>query len=123
MSMASEPQGPLYIGSDVYRENAQPFMVPLDFSFGGQCLSIRIPSNITPTEAVECSLKHARQSLPPPSSPDIQLSNADFVLKLSGFDILLLENEPIMKNAYFDHLVRSFVLPRLSVVHKSEIKS
>ena len=122
--MASEPQGPLYISSDVYRENAQPFMVPLDFSFGGRCFSIRIPSNITPSEAVECSLKHARQSLPPhSSSSDAQLHNTDFVLKLFGFDVLLLENEPIMKNAYFDHLVRSFVLPRLSVVHKSEIRS
>lgn len=119
MSMASELQGPLYISSDIYRENSQPLMVPLDFRFGGYNLSIRIPSNVTPMEAIECALKHAKQSSPPKTP----LCNIDFVLKLSGFDILLLENQPIMKNAYFDHLIRSFVPPRLSVVHKSEIRA
>lgn len=119
-SMGPEPQGPLYLNSDVYRENSQPLMVPLDFYFGDELrFSLRVPSVATPTEAIECALKHAKHSSP----SNTLLRGIDFILKLSGFDILFLEDEPIMKNAYFDHLVRSFVLPRLSVIHKSEIKS
>lgn len=120
-SMDHEPHGPLYISSDVYRENSQSLMVPLDFCFSDELrFSLRIPSVATPTEAIECALKHAKHLSP---SSNTLLRGIDFILKLSGFDILFLEDEPIMKNAYFDHLVRSFVLPRLSVIHKSEIKS
>ena len=102
----------------VYYENSHPLIVPADLNLGELgCFSLRVPSSLAPPEIIERLLRHARQCL----SKDVQLDKAEFVLKLYGFEVLFLEDTPVMNNIYFDHIVRSFVLPRLSVVHISEL--